>query len=622
MPSCAMPWMAGWMISRITRAWIFGVTIGAGEYAPMPPVLGPSSPSRRRLWSWLVASGSALVPSLMTMKLASSPCRNSSTTTRAPASPRLFCVIMRSMAACASSTLAATTTPFPAASPSALITIGAPRLATKALARSALWNVRCSAVGMLWRTMNALAKSLEDSSCTAARVAPKILIPASRKASTTPAASAASGPTTVSWMPSFFANATSSATSESATFSRPFSRAVPPLPGATKTFCTFGLCVSFHAMACSRPPDPITRSFMSVAEVPHPGEDHGDAALVRGRDHFRVAHAAPGLDHRGGAGVGKRVEPVAEREESVRRHDRGLEREAGARRLHGGDAHAVDAAHLSRAHAERHALAAEYDCVRLHVLGDAPSEHEVGALRLARRHARDEPEILDGERSRVARLHQQTAADALVVVRLRAVGQRHLQHPEVSFPGKDLLCFRLDARRDHHLGELGGERFGGLRVERAVERQDPAESRHRIGLERLRVGFREGVGDGGAAGVGVLDDHAGRVGEALDALPCRVRVGDVVVGQFLSLDLAVGGDPARRAAFVTVKSRSLVGVLAVAEVFDLLELQVEHLRIFLPGAPGVERRKIVGDRAVVRRRMREHFRRQLEARRGRHLAAG
>jgi hypothetical protein len=29
-----------WMIA-IARAWISGVTTGAGEYAPMPPVLGP-----------------------------------------------------------------------------------------------------------------------------------------------------------------------------------------------------------------------------------------------------------------------------------------------------------------------------------------------------------------------------------------------------------------------------------------------------------------------------------------------------------------------------------------------------------------------------------------------------
>src|SRR3954462_15817979 len=284
---------------------------------------------------------------------------------------------------------------------------------------------------MLWRTMNALAKSLDDSSCAAARVAPKILMPASRKASTTPAASAASGPTTVIWMPSFFAKATSSATSESAMFSTPLSRTVPPLPGATNTFCTFGLCASFHAMACSRPPEPITRSFMSVAEVAHAGEDHGDAALVRGRDDFRVAHAAAGLNHRGGARFGEDIEPVAEREECVRRHHRALEREAGGRGFHRGDAHAVDAAHLSCADPERHAVAAEYDGVRLHVLGDAPGEHQVGALALGRRGARDEPEVLGGERSRVARLHEQPPADALVVVRLRAVGQRHLQHAEL-----------------------------------------------------------------------------------------------------------------------------------------------------------------------------------------------
>jgi len=48
-PSFAMPCTAGRMISRITREWTFGVTTGAGEYAPMPPVLGPASPSRRRL---------------------------------------------------------------------------------------------------------------------------------------------------------------------------------------------------------------------------------------------------------------------------------------------------------------------------------------------------------------------------------------------------------------------------------------------------------------------------------------------------------------------------------------------------------------------------------------------
>src|SRR5436190_56293 len=52
----------------------------------MPPVFGPRSPSKMRLWSWLVASGSTCWPSQTTMKLASSPSMNSSMTTRPPGS--------------------------------------------------------------------------------------------------------------------------------------------------------------------------------------------------------------------------------------------------------------------------------------------------------------------------------------------------------------------------------------------------------------------------------------------------------------------------------------------------------------------------------------------------------
>src|ERR1700691_1650400 len=54
----------------------------------MPPVLGPRSPSSRRLWSCDVASGSTASPRAITMKLTSSPCRTSSTTTVRPALPK------------------------------------------------------------------------------------------------------------------------------------------------------------------------------------------------------------------------------------------------------------------------------------------------------------------------------------------------------------------------------------------------------------------------------------------------------------------------------------------------------------------------------------------------------
>jgi hypothetical protein len=59
------------------------------------------------------------------MKLASSPSRNSSITTRAPASPKALPESM-SHGVSASASVIATITPLPAARPSALTTIGAP----------------------------------------------------------------------------------------------------------------------------------------------------------------------------------------------------------------------------------------------------------------------------------------------------------------------------------------------------------------------------------------------------------------------------------------------------------------------------------------------------------------
>src|SRR5918992_917412 len=468
MPSCAMPWIVGRMISRITRACTFGVTTGAGEYAPMPPVLGPVSPSRSRLWSWLVASASTCVPSLTTMKLASSPSRNCSITRRVPAAPRLLCVIIWSIAACASGTLAATTTPLPAARPSALTTIGAPRWATKAFASSALSKVRCTAVGMPWRVMKLLAKSFDASSCAAARLGPKIFSPASRKASTMPAASGASGPTTVSWMFCFFAKAMSSATWVNGRFSRPPSVAVPPLPGATYTFCTRGPWASFQARACSRPPDPITRIFISVPEMPHAGEEHGDAALVGGGNHFGVAHAAAGLDHRRCAGVGERVQAAAEREERVRRGDAALELELGVLRFQGGDARAVEPAHLAGADAERGAAAAEHDGVRFNVLRHAPGEKQVAQLIFARLFAGHGFQLFFVQHRGIGALDEKPAAHALVVVRLGVMGEGHFEHAQIALAGKLLLRFGLDPRCDDHLGELLAHRLGGGAIERAV----------------------------------------------------------------------------------------------------------------------------------------------------------
>ena len=102
-----------------------GVTMGTGEYAPMPPVFGPRSPSNARLWSWAVAMQCAL-PSLTNASIEhSGPVRHFSMSTVLPESPNAPSKQERT-ASSASSSSSATTTPLPAARPSAFTTMGAP----------------------------------------------------------------------------------------------------------------------------------------------------------------------------------------------------------------------------------------------------------------------------------------------------------------------------------------------------------------------------------------------------------------------------------------------------------------------------------------------------------------
>ena len=249
------------------------------------------------------------------------------------------------------------------------------------------------------------------------------------------------------------------------------------------------------------------------------------------------------------AGIDHHVEAVAEREERVRRHRRTLQRQAGVRRLDRRDPRRVDAAHLPGADAQGHAAAAEHDRVRLDELGHPPGEHQV--LRAAaavgcflvttRRSAR--PTVV-----RVRRLHQQAAADALEV------------HP-VARPRPASIC----SRRTFCLAAISCQRGfartpGAIStstncfataatvgfVHRPVEGDDAAEGRRRIGRERAPVAVQRIRADRHAAGIGMLDDDAGGRIERLDAFPGRVGVGDVVVGQFLALQLAVVGERAGR----------------------------------------------------------------------------
>ena len=98
--------------------------MGTGEYTPMPPVFGPRSPSKARLWSWAVAMQWALPPLTNASSEHSGPVRHSSMTTVEPAWPNAPSKQERT-ASSAVSLSSATMTPLPAARPSAFTTTGA-----------------------------------------------------------------------------------------------------------------------------------------------------------------------------------------------------------------------------------------------------------------------------------------------------------------------------------------------------------------------------------------------------------------------------------------------------------------------------------------------------------------
>ncbi len=153
------------------------------------------------------------LPSAMTMKLASSPCRNSSTTTSRPASPNWPANIDGHRGECLLDS---------GSDHDALAGGKSARLddERRALQRapsrhrsSPRVKVAERAVGMRCRRRNSLAKALEPSSCAGARCGPKQASPRAANASTMPSTSGPSGPMIVSATRSALASCTSAAMS-------------------------------------------------------------------------------------------------------------------------------------------------------------------------------------------------------------------------------------------------------------------------------------------------------------------------------------------------------------------------------------------------------------------------
>src|SRR4051794_7704738 len=111
-----------------------------------------------------------------------------------------------------------------------------------------------------------LVKPLEPSNCAAAALGPNTAMPTSRNASATPATSGASGPTTTRSIASRLARSTTAAGSHGSTATQSAHRAMPGLPGAASSRPQLGDCLSRHASASSRPPDPKSKMSMDLPD--------------------------------------------------------------------------------------------------------------------------------------------------------------------------------------------------------------------------------------------------------------------------------------------------------------------------------------------------------------------
>ena len=230
-------------------------TPGTGEYAPMPPVFGPVSPSPIRLKSCAAASGTAVSPSQIASSDTSGPVSRSSITSARPASPSDPPTSIAAAAASAWAASSQTTTPLPAARPSALITAGPPSAARAARASVMVVAVKSAAVGTPAACMTSFANAFEPSRLAAAPPGPNTGKPAGRSASASPATSGASGPTTTRSASTARASSTMPSMSVTCTGWHAASAEMPGLPGAACSSVTDGERASAAASACSRPPD-------------------------------------------------------------------------------------------------------------------------------------------------------------------------------------------------------------------------------------------------------------------------------------------------------------------------------------------------------------------------------
>ncbi len=187
----------------------------------------------------------------------------------------------------------------------------------------------------------------------------------------------------------------------------------------------------------------------------------------------------------------------------------------------------------------------------------------------------DDLEIVQRNRPAIARLDQHPARDCLHrKPAAPGIGQRAaFKQAQVLLSGEDFACPGAHRRCDHHLGEDPRNRFGGRAVELGIDRDNPAKCRNAITRQRRFPSLQQRAALRHAAGVGVFDDNDG--GRAACKLrrqfQCGIGVVEVVVAQFLALQLRRLRHAARAHHLRDIDRGGLVRVFAITQRVGALE---------------------------------------------------
>ena len=266
-----------------------------------------------------------------------------------------------------------------------------------------------------------------------------------------------------------------------------------------------------------------------------PVNDHRHAVLVGGGDDLGVAHRAAGLDDGDGAGLGRLVDAVAEREERVRGRRRCPS--SGARAFARRSAPSRRATSGRRRRRRVRPPAAKHDGVRLHVLADAPGEVEVApAPRRVGARFVTTLRVAPPAPSRSSR----SARAGRRATRLTASSRAPAAAPRAASASRRRFFFAAQqlraprARTPARRRTRGTSRRSSLRQLRAstarLRATMPPNARHRIGLARAPVGLGDAVAATATPhGLVCLTIAAAGPRELAHSVERRVEVDEVVV---------------------------------------------------------------------------------------------